>query len=98
MRHQQVEKRQDNVYGVIGTLGFDCVVLVEKEGLLAINECEGQVTFDFSQVEYCGSATLALLLSWYRHGQAQNKPLVFEQLPQKVTAMLQRAGLQALLP
>lgn len=98
MKHQQVEKRKEGLYGVIGTLGFDCVVLVEKEGMTAINESVDSVIFDFSQVECCSSATLALLLSWYRHAKKLGKQLSFESLPEKVLFMLDRAGLkQALL-
>ena len=97
MKHQQVEKRKEGLYGIIGTLGFDCVVLVEKEGLLAIDESPGSVVFDFSQVECCSSATLGLLLSWYRHAKGLNKPLSFESLPEKVLGMLERAGLKQVL-
>lgn len=97
MKHQQVEKRKEGLYGIIGTLGFDCVVLVEKEGLQAIDESPESVIFDFSQVECCSSATLALLLSWFRHAKKQGKPLLFESLPEKVCLMLDRAGLKQTL-
>lgn len=98
MKHQQVEKRKEGLYGIIGTLGFDCVVLVEKEGLQAITESPEAVVFDFSQVQCCSSATLALLLSWFRYAKRLGKPLSFESLPKKVLMMLESAGLkQALL-
>lgn len=96
-RHQQVEKRKDGEYGVIGTLGFDCVVLVEKEGFAAIDQNEQGIRFDFSQVEYCGSAAMALLLSWTRYGKAQGKAPVFSGFPHKLDAMVSGAGLKSIL-
>ena len=96
-RHQQVEKRKDGHYGVIGTLGFDCVALVEKEGFAAIDQNELGIHIDFSQVEYCGSAAMALLLSWTRYGKAQGKPPVFCGFPRKLEAMVSGAGLKAIL-
>lgn len=97
MRHQQVEKKQTGLYGVVGELSFESVGLVEKEGWQAIEEVEENITMDLSAVTTCSSAALALLLSWQRHAQKHSKNLVFSQLPQQLRVLIQGAHVDELL-
>lgn len=88
MNHQQVEKKQSNLYGVIGELSFESVVRVEKEGMLAIDEVAGSLIFDLAAVSNCSSAALALVLSWVRYAKQQGKQLIFRGIPGHLQALL----------
>lgn len=98
MPEQQIEKRQAGVLGVIGNLTFESVIWVEKEGLEAIEQASTQITFDFSSVEHCSSASLALLLSWTRAARAQDKPLKYTGIPPHLARQIKSAYLQSILP
>ncbi len=97
MRNQQIEKRKIGEYGVIGDLTFDSVVAVEKEGFDAIGESDGQLELNLAEVKLCSSAALALLLSWKRLAQKQEKVLQFKDIPPVLLALIEGAELQAIL-
>ena len=97
MRNQQIEKRKQGVYGVIGDLTFDSVVEVEIEGFEAIKESQEQLVLNLSEVKACSSAALALLLSWLRFAQKQEKKLKFEDTPPILLALIKGAELQVIL-
>jgi len=96
MRNQQVEKHRADEYGVVGDLTFDTVVSVEVEGFDAIAESGDQVIIDLSEVKRCSSAALALLLSWLRCAQQQQKTLSFKDTPPTLLALIRGAELQAI--
>lgn len=97
MRNQQIEKRKNGEYGVIGDLTFDSVVEVEKEGFDAISESDGQLKLNLAEVKLCSSAALALLLSWKRQAKKQEKALQFTDTPPVLLALIKGAGLQVIL-
>lgn len=97
MRNQQIEKRKQGVYGVIGDLTFDSVVEVEIEGFEAIKESQEQLVLNLAEVKACSSAALALLLSWLRYAQKHEKKLQFEDTPPILLALIKGAELQAIL-
>lgn len=97
MKHQQVEKKQTGLYGVVGELSFESVLLVEKEGWQAIDDVEDQLTMDLSGVTLCSSAALALLLSWVRYAQHRHKTLIFSRIPHHLSTLIEGANIQSLL-
>ena len=97
MRNQQIEKRKVGEYGVIGDLTFDSVIEVEKEGFDAIAESDGQLVLNLAEVKSCSSAALALLLSWLRYAQKQDKRLQFKDTPPILLALIKGAELQVIL-
>jgi len=101
IQHQQVEKRQHGVFGVIGDLSFESVPLVEKEGFAAISLCkksDGNLVFDLSGLGHCSSAALALLLSWLRKAHELEVALTFRAVPEQLQALINSAQLGDILP
>lgn len=98
MPHQQIEKHQHGVFGVIGELSFDSVVHVEQEGFEALGKADTQVVFDLSGVTQCSSAALALLLSWLRKAQALDVDLRFKSPPEQLVSLINSAQLNELIP
>ncbi len=101
MQHQQVEKRQHGVFGVIGDLSFHNVCLVEMEGFAALElskKSDSQVVFDLSGLGHCSSAALALLLSWQRKAQHWGVSISFRGVPSQLQALIDSAQLGDVLP
>ena len=97
MHKQQIERRKEDYYGVVGDLTFESVVSVEAEGYTAIRTGGDSITLDLSHVGVCSSAAVALLLSWLRYARARQKTLLFSGLPASLLAMIRRAELESII-
>jgi ABC-type transporter Mla MlaB component len=68
---------------VSGVLGFDTVPGLMKQAKRLFASCDS-VVIDFSAVENCNSAGLAVVLEIARQMQQQNKSVCFESLPEQI--------------
>ena len=98
MAQQQIEKRQPNVYGIVGELSFESVPSIEREGFKSIDESDEHLEFDFSEVTLCSSASLALILSWMRFATKQGKSLIFKGFPPQLAGQIRSAQLKDIIP
>jgi ABC-type transporter Mla MlaB component len=68
---------------VSGVLGFDTVPELMKQARRLFASCDS-VVVDFSGVENCNSAGLAVMLEMARHMRQQNKSVCFKSLPEQI--------------
>lgn len=84
---------------VIGDVDFASVVALEPEGEHWLREQAPAVChLDFSGLNRCNSAVMALLLSWLRTARTMDKHLVIENIPEGLRGQMQLAGLEDILP
>ena len=76
--------RQDRgCFLVSGTIGFDTVPDLMKQALSLFTPYES-VVIDFSGVENCNSAGLAVILEIARQMRQQNKTVCFQSIPEDI--------------
>jgi ABC-type transporter Mla MlaB component len=68
---------------VSGILGFDTVPGLMKQARRLFASCDS-VVVDFSEVENCNSAGLAVMLEIARQMRLQNKTVCFKSLPEQI--------------
>jgi anti-anti-sigma factor len=68
---------------VSGVLGFDTVPELMRQARRLFAACDS-VIVDFSGVENCNSAGLAVILEMARQMQQQNKAVCFKSLPEQI--------------
>jgi anti-anti-sigma factor len=68
---------------VSGILGFDTVPELMKQARRLFASCDS-VVVDFSGVEHCNSAGLAVMLEMARQMRQQNKSVCFKSLPEQI--------------
>jgi phospholipid transport system transporter-binding protein len=70
-------------FKVSGVLNFDTVPAMMKNAKRLLSSAES-ATIDFSQVESCNSAGLAVVLEMARIMRQQNKSICFVSLPEQI--------------
>jgi ABC-type transporter Mla MlaB component len=78
------ENSTDKAHFVVsGILGFDTVPELMKQAGRLFASCDA-VVVDFSEVENCNSAGLAVMLEIARQMRLQNKTVCFKSLPEQI--------------
>jgi ABC-type transporter Mla MlaB component len=78
------DSSSDKAYFVVsGILGFDTVPGLMKQAVRLFASCDAAVV-DFSGVENCNSAGLAVILEIARLMRQQNKAVCFKSLPEQI--------------
>jgi phospholipid transport system transporter-binding protein len=75
--------RDKGHFVVSGILGFDTVPGLMKQAMRLFASCDS-VVVDFSGVENCNSAGLAVMLEMARQMRQQNKSVCFKSLPKQI--------------
>lgn len=68
---------------VTGTLGFDSVPELMKQALSLFAPFDS-VVVDFSGVDHCNSAGLAIILEFARQMRQQDKTICFKSIPEDI--------------
>jgi ABC-type transporter Mla MlaB component len=66
-----------------GTLGFDSVPDLMKQALRLFAPFDS-IVVDFSGVDHCNSAGLAIILEFTRQMRQQNKTICFKSIPEDI--------------
>lgn len=72
-------------------------VLREKGAQLIRESQDVDIVFDFSEVNRCDAAGVALLLSWLREAKTGDKKLTFTHLPKPLLQIATLCGVDVLL-
>lgn len=86
-----------NVIEVKGTIHFDNVVPLLKQGIAFINTLEN-IKVDLKNLLQCDSSGLALLVAWVRAAQEQHRSIVFIHVPNFMQDIVRVYGLDGILP
>lgn len=89
-------KMRDGLVLVSGEISFITAFPLWKKSLKLLSD-EGSWHFDFSEVTFCNSAGLALILEWLKLAKQKSKKIEFQQVPRQLQAMAAAAGLDDLL-
>ena len=81
-----------------GVIDFDNLVEIRRDGESRINEATETVRFDLSGLEKANSATVALLIAWFRAAEAQRKSIVFVEVAPELRNIIAFSGLEEVLP
>ncbi len=90
--------RGGGVFQVHSELSFSTVPELwrQSQGLFSRPDLP-RIELDLSQVRFADSAGLALLVAWVRWARTHGKEIHFTQVPQALSALVEAAGLKALL-
>ena len=87
--------RDDQLSGVIN---FDNLTEIRSVGEARISEVNETLRIDLSDLEEANSATVALLIAWFRAARAQDKSIVFVEVPPELRNIIAFSGLDQVLP
>ena len=88
---------KNNVLEVNGTIDFYNVVSLWQQGLVPINTLE-KIKVDLKGLLNSDSSGLALFTAWVRAARAQNKEIVFINMPSFMQDISRVCGLDGVLP
>lgn len=86
----------DSAFSVKGELVFSTVSRWRRTGRRYIQKAE-QPSIEFSQVKFCDSSSVALLLAWLRDAKESGKVLRFVHPPQQLLDVARVYGVLDLL-
>lgn len=92
-----IEQQGDSLK-VAGTITVHNAVALQQQGSALISAASDTVNIDLSGVSLSGTVGLAVMLSWLRAAQQQNKHLQFSHMPEPLKAVAKVSGLENLLP
>ena len=87
---------QEGVLTVQGQIGFDNVVSALKKSTDLFGPLS-EITIDLKNVTQSDSSGLALLVAWMRMARAQQKKMIFLNVPSFLKDLARVSGLSALL-
>jgi anti-sigma B factor antagonist len=88
-----IQQKHPNYFTINGALDFLQTPHLWQCGLILIPD-EIDLTIDLSQVTYCDSSGLALLVSWWNKAHKKNKIIRFTHLSEQMIAIIQLVGLE----
>lgn len=97
MSAAQLKDLGNGKIAVQGELTFDSVAGVLQASRTILNGSK-DLCVDLSEVTRSDSSGVALLLEWTREAASRQQQLVFEQLPEQMTAIAEISGLLPVLP
>ncbi len=92
---QQIRLSGDRFF-ISGNLSFATAAAVLEESKTLFTQ-QGPWNCDFSQVQACDSAGLALVLEWIKMAEQRKIQIHLYQLPQQLQSIAASAGLKTLL-
>ena len=97
MSNAQLEKNDEGIIAVSGTLGFDLVsdMLEHSRPFFAGKDA---LVFNLSAVEKTDSAGLALLIEWMVMAKKTGQTISFQGMPKQMMDIAQASGLDDILP
>ncbi len=81
-----------------GVVDFDNLNEIRHVGEARIGEVGESLSIDLSGLEVANSATVALLIAWFRAAEAQEKSIVFVEVPHELRNIIAFSGLDEVLP
>ena len=81
-----------------GVIDFDNLTDIRRVGEARISEVNETLRIDLSGLEQANSATVALLIAWFRAAEAQEKSVVFVEVPPELRNIIAFSGLEQVLP
>ncbi|QBQ54134.1 STAS domain-containing protein [Nitrosococcus wardiae] len=94
----RIDSIQRGHFRIVGELTFDTVPEATKKGLALFDEVAGELCIDLQGVFRTDSAGLALLITWMRYAQENNKSLQFFNIPAQMLAIARISSLDQILP
>lgn len=88
-----LQQKRHDYFTINGILDFLQTPHLWQQGLRLIPD-EVDLTIDLSQVTYCDSSGLALLVSWWNKAHKKNKIIRFTHLSEQMIAIIQLVGLE----
>jgi len=83
IREASASQNDKGCFVVSGTLGFDTAPDLMKQAWRLFAPFDS-IVVDFSGVDNCNSAGLAIVLEIAKHMQQQNKTVCFQSLPEQI--------------
>ncbi|MDH3641833.1 MAG: STAS domain-containing protein [Gammaproteobacteria bacterium] len=77
---------------------FDNLAEVRSAGESYLDEQSDAAVFDLSGVSECNSVAVALLMAWVRYAHARNKTVVYADIPEDLSNIIDVSGLTETLP
>jgi len=96
MSQGQLQKIDDNRYGLTGDLTFQTVPALWKSSELALTSA-GEVCLDLCKVERFDSSALALLIGWMEVLERKQLTLKLINVPTKMLDIARVSGLDTML-
>ena len=93
IRETSTSQNDKGHFVVSGTLGFDTAPGLMKQARQLFTPFKS-VVVDFSGVDHCNSAGLALVLEIAKQMQQQNKSVCFQSLPEKIHTFARAYGIE----
>ena len=87
---------EKNTLFLSGELDFSNVMYFYEKSIPYINQWS-DIIVDFSSLEVCNSAALALIVEWMKLVNLLNKPMHFSHLSTKLMSIAKVAGMDHLL-
>ena len=84
-------------YTVDGVLDLASVGRHLAEGVKAINATSEKLEIDLSGSQFAGTAGIALLIAWLRHGEKAGKQVMFRGVPADLPAIARACGVETIL-
>ncbi len=81
---------------VTGDITFVTVMDFLAESLPLLKQCK-ELNFDFSNVKEVDSSALSLLIEWRKYAKRHNKPITFQELPQKLESIAAVSGVEKII-
>ncbi|MBV1875674.1 MAG: STAS domain-containing protein [Cycloclasticus sp.] len=97
MSNAALEKNEEGIIDVSGTLGFGLVadLLLSSRHFFA---GQGDLVFNLAGVEKADSAGLALLVEWMVMAERSGRAICFQEMPKQMLDIARVSGLDEILP
>ena len=86
---------ENNILFIRGKIDFFNVMSVYQESLAFLKD-HSPCTIDFSRLLEVNSAGIALIIEWIKYSKAEDKPIVFQGIPQDLIALAKAANIDSL--
>ena len=96
MKHIADVSFKNNKFVLSGILNFSTVMKVYNSCIENLSKYSAS-EFDFSQVESCNSAGLALVIELKKYGRQVNKAVSISHLPEDLKSLAEVSGLSHLI-
>lgn len=93
----QIKPSAEGGFLVSGALTFETVPSVVRSSTALLNG-GADIIFDLQGISNADSAGLALLIEWMRAAHAQQKRIIFKNIPAQLLAIATMSGVEHILP
>lgn len=81
-----------------GVIDFANLTEIRSIGESRIKEAVKTLSIDLSRLEEANSATVALLIAWFRTAEAHEISIIFVEVPHELRNIIALSGLDQVLP